>query len=106
MTDARISFALPLIPHIRAGRKTLTYRAGCSPLQEGDLALITGTGIWIRITGRWQERFGSLALDDPRHEPYGNVTEKRRVFAEYYGREIGDDEEMTVLAFQVERTDD
>jgi hypothetical protein len=96
-----IGFAAHLMPLVRAGIKTLTYRAGekwrtVSPGQE----LNAGKAGRLIVTSVRQVAFGDLPVICPGHETYAGRHQMNSVFAGYYGRDIPDEEIMTVLEFR------
>lgn len=100
-----MGFDVALMPLVRSGAKTLTYRLGdkFADLHLGDdfRAVCPGEEpVGLYVTQRWPGKFGHLPLDDPRHEPYSSLEHMRTVFEGYYGRPVQDDEFVVVLAFE------
>jgi hypothetical protein len=103
-----ISFAPDLIPLILNGSKTLTYRLGdkYTFLNIGDTVTIrdsVSNKIYAvaEITEKSVILFGKLPIDRKGHEVYVSKEAQRKVFKQYYGRDIGDGESMLVLGFKI-----
>lgn len=103
-----ISFASDLIPLILNGSKTLTYRLGdkYASLNVGDMLNIRDSSSDMifaiaEVTEKSTVPFGELPIDRKGHEVYPSKDAQRKIFKQYYGRDIEDDELMLVLGFRI-----
>ena len=103
-----IGFSPDLIPLILDGTKTTTYRYGnkYTDLEVGSKVYIrnseTNENIAIvELTDKSIVKFKDLPLNTKGHEEYVSREEQQTTFKKYYGKEIGDDENMLVLRFNV-----
>lgn len=103
-----IGFAPNLVPLIKNGTKTLTYRVGdkYSFLEVGDRINVsdssTGETIAeVEIIEKSYTNFGNLPKDRKGHELYSSREKQRATFKKYYGRDILDSEKILILGFKV-----
>ncbi len=109
-TLTKIGFAHNLIKKILNGEKYKTYRYGDKyvHLNVGNKVIIwdsdTGKNVAIgEIINKSIVKFGDLPVKIIGHEPYASKKEQREIFKGFYGKEIGDDENMLVLEFKLVR---
>jgi hypothetical protein len=107
-----IKFAPNLVPLIKNGTKTLTYRIGdkYEYLEVGDIVMVQGGGerdgdvfAEIEITKKYHITFGKLSHESEGHEKYGSKQEMRDTFKKYYKIDIEDDQDILVLGFKVNK---
>lgn len=103
-----VGFAPDLVPLIKNGSKTLTYRVGDKYkfLKVGDKVPLmdSSTGevfAEVEVTEKSQTNFGWLPIDRKGHEIYQSKIEQRETFEKYYGKVITDNEKMLILGFRV-----
>lgn len=108
MKQKTIGFASKLVPLIKSGEKTLTYRLGekynfldvgdqiyaCNSATDEKLAL-------FKIVGKEKTTFAELPLDREGHEIYKSKEAQRKQFEKYYQREVVDGETAVILEFKV-----
>lgn len=106
-SDPAIGFAADLVPLVKNGTKTLTYRYGDKyeflkagdtiPVKDSSTEQVFGT---VEIVRTSFTTFGALPIDDPRHEPYESKEVQRSLFATYYGKVLEDSEKILVLEYK------
>jgi uncharacterized protein YhfF len=108
--DKTIKFAANLVPLIKNGTKTFTYRIGdkYEYLKMGDTVMVQEGGeadgevfAEVEITDKYHTTFGDLPYDRDGHERYFSKQEMRDTFKRYYRQEIEDNQDILVLAFKV-----
>ena len=108
--DKTVKFAANLVPLIKNGTKTFTYRVGdkYEYLKVGDTVMVQeGGGVdgnvfaEVEITDKYHTTFGNLAHNRDGHEKYSSKQEMRDTFKRYYKQEIEDSQDILVLAFKV-----
>lgn len=102
-----IKFDSKLVPLIKKGTKTLTYRFGSkfNSVKTGESLLAADNAgkpfAEIKILNKTFSRFKRLPLNSRGHEVYKSKQDQRKTFTKYYGREIKDNERVIVLSFKV-----
>ncbi len=110
-TNTTILFAPDLVPLVRAGSKTLTYR-----LDDDHLGfLMVGDRIEaedsasgevfaeLEIVEKRYTTFGELPIDRKGNVAHRTKEDQRAVFKGYYGRDIKDSDRVLVLGFRIVR---
>ena len=107
-TEKAIGFSHDLVPLVKSGEKTLTYRIGekWNFLEIGDRILTDDSSndtvfAELEIVGKEIGTFGTLHDDRDGHGVYESPEHRRETFKKYYGREIADDEPTTIFEFKV-----
>ncbi len=107
-SQVALSFAPNLVPLIQAGEKTLTYRLGqkYDSIQIGDLVQVKNSDTkevfaTVKILDKSWTTFLQFPIQQLGHEVYSTKDEQRKVFKDYYGRIITDEEPMLVFKFMV-----
>ena len=107
-TDTVLGFAPELVPLVKNGTKTLTYRLGnkWDFLEVGDVIATEDSSThevfaWLRIESKERGTFGTLRDDREGHEPYRSTEERRETFERYYGRPVLNDEPAIIFGFSV-----
>ncbi|MDD2786360.1 MAG: ASCH domain-containing protein [Patescibacteria group bacterium] len=107
-TDIILGFAAKLVPLVKDGSKTLTYRLGdkYSFLKSGDTILVEDSSTnqpfaEIEVTSVSRTTFLDLPLDGKGHETYESKEKQRKEFEKMYKRPVADDETVIVIAFRV-----
>ncbi|MGA3193233.1 MAG: ASCH domain-containing protein [Minisyncoccia bacterium] len=104
---AVIKFAPELIPLIKNGSKTLTYRLGNKYdfISVGDTVILAendGKNVaTATIIEKSRMTFGKLPLNRVGHEVYRSEEEKTKTFEKYYSRQIHSQDEFIVLGFKI-----
>ena len=105
-----IKFAANLIPLIKNGAKTFTYRIGdkYEYLKKGDRVMVQEGGgndgvifAEVKITEKYHTTFASIPFNRNGHEKYSSKQEMRETFKRYYKQEIKDDQDFLVFGFKV-----
>jgi hypothetical protein len=103
-----IGFAKELVPLVKSGEKTLTYRLGTkyASLLIGDrmLAKDSSTGepfAEIEITNKAIATFGELPTERDGHEKYQSKEAMRATFRKYYDQEVTDDSPIVIVGFKL-----
>lgn len=103
-----IGFAPELVPLIKNGQKTLTYRLGekYNYLKIGDSipfrnSVTDEVFTEVIITEKSLISFKDLPINRAGHELYLSKEEQKKVFKKYYSREVDDSEQVLVLGFKV-----
>lgn len=103
-----IGFAKDLVPLVKSGEKTLTYRLGdkYDYLKPGDKIQAKDSSTnkpfaKIEITAKQTISFGKLPIDKPGHEQYKSKDEMRKTFQKYYEQEVSDDSPVVILEFKL-----
>lgn len=103
-----IGFAKNLVPLVKSGEKTLTYRLGIkyADLQVGDKikAKDSSTGkpfAEIEIIDKQLTTFSELPINKPGHEQYQSREEMRKTFQKYYEQEVADDKPIVIIEFKL-----
>jgi len=55
----------------------------------------------VEIVEKSYTSFGELPIDRQGHEKYSSKDEQRKVFHQYYGKDISDEEKILVLGFKL-----
>ena len=105
------SFAPELIPLIREGSKTLTYRLDDDQLdylKVGDRVQVedSSTGqvfAELEITHKSYTTFGELPIDRTGNVAHSTKEAQRAMFRGYYNREVPDSDRVLILGFRVLR---
>lgn len=105
--NSAIGFASELVPLIKTGKKTLTYRYGDKYefLKVGDEIDIKDSGTGeifgrVKIIEMSNTTFDQLPIDRIGHEAYKNKKEQKQIFEKYYG-EIKDNDKILILGFEL-----
>lgn len=105
-----IGFAKELVPLIRKGEKTLTYRIGdkYKYLEAGDIILTNNSSTnevfaELEIVSKKNVIFGELPISKKGHETYSSRSEMKHTFEKYYQMEIEDSAPVIVLEFKVKK---
>lgn len=105
-----LGFAEDLVPLVKDGSKTLTYRLGLkySFLKPGDRFLVEDTATHlpfaeIEILDVSQTSFIELPIDRPGHEVYVSKEAQRKIFEGFYSIQVKDTDLLLVLEFKVVR---
>lgn len=105
-----LGFAEELIPLVKDGSKTRTYRLGLKYefLQKGDTLLIEDSSTHlpfgeIEIVGITKMSFLDLPIDQRGHETYFSKEEQRQVFERFYKRAVFDNDPVIIIEFKVVR---
>lgn len=105
-----LGFAGELVPLLKDGSKTLTYRLGLKYdfLQKGDTLLAEDSSTHlpfaeIEIVGVTKTSFIDLPIDRQGHECYSSKEEQRQTFERFYKRTILDDDPVIIIEFKVLR---
>ncbi len=107
-TEKSIGFAPKLVPLVKDGSKTLTYRWGDKYdfLNVGDTILVRDSSTdkvfgEVKITEKSYTTFTDLPLDREGHEAYPSKERQREIFAQYYGRPISNADKILILGFEL-----
>ncbi len=109
MSDNTISigFAANLVPLIKNGSKTLTYRIGnkYALLNVGDSISISNSSnneifADIEITEKSYTTFKDLPIDRVGHEIYESKQKQKETFEKYY-KTVNDNDKILVLGFKL-----
>lgn len=107
VTITSIGFAHNLVPLIKNGSKTLTYRVGdkYSFLNVGDCIFIGDSSnqtdfAEVEITEKTFTTFKDLPINREGHEKYTSKEQQREIFNTYYG-DVSDNEKILILGFKV-----
>lgn len=107
-TDKSIGFAPNLVPLIKNGAKTLTYRLGNKYdfLDIGDFIELRNSKddkifAQVEIIKKSWTTFGELPIDRLGHEVYSSKNKQREVFNKYYGKDLEDNDKILVLGFKL-----
>jgi hypothetical protein len=105
-----LGFAENLVPSVKDGSKTLTYRLGFkyAYLKVGDHFLVENTATHIpfaeiEIMSVSQASFQDLPIDRPGHETYESKEGQRKIFEGFYGTRVKDEDPFLVFEFKVVR---
>lgn len=105
-----LGFAKSLVPLVKDGSKTLTYRLGekYAFLQSGDRLTVEDSSTHapfaeIEIIGVSKTTFADLPINRQGHEIYSSKTEQRKVFEGFYKRPVDDMEQVLIIEFKVLR---
>lgn len=105
-----LGFAEELVPLVKDGSKTLTYRLGLKYdfLQNGDTFLIEDSSTHlpfaeIEIVGTAKTSFIDLPIDRRGHEAYSSKEEQRQTFERFYKRTVLDNDPVIIIEFKVLR---
>ncbi len=109
--DTTILFAPNLVPLVRAGSKTLTYRLDDDHLdflRVGDTieAEDSASGevfAELEIVEKRYTTFGELPIDRKGNIAHHTKEAQRAVFRGYYGRDIQDSDRVLILGFRIAR---
>ena len=103
-----IGFAPNLVPLIKKGTKTLTYRVGdkYGYLKVGDKILFKNSENnkvvgELEITETNWTTFKDLPIDRQGHEIYPSKQAQKDTFKKYYKQDIKDNEPILVLGFKL-----
>lgn len=103
-----IGFAPELVPLIKNGIKTFTYRIGdkYNFLKAGDRIKIRDSSndtifAEVEIIKKTFLPFKDLPIDRKGHEVYKSKQHQRQIFKKYYKKIISDEEKMLILEFKV-----
>lgn len=106
--NSSIGFASDLVPLIINGFKTLTYRLGDKydflNIDDEIMVKDSQTGrlfAKVKIIDKSRTLFKKLPIDRKGHEAYSSKEEQKKVFEKYYNKNVGDDDKVLVLGFQV-----
>ncbi len=106
--DISIGFAPNLVPLIKNGSKTFTYRVGSKYafLNVGDTLFVRNSQTSknfaeVEIIKKSVTTFGDLPIDTIGHEVYSSKSEQKDIFQRYYKRKISADEKVLILGFKV-----
>lgn len=95
----QIGFAPALVPLVKSGQKTKTYRLGDKYdfLTVGDVIQTNDSGTGqvfanLKITDKSYTTFRDLPITEDGHEIYKSKEDQRKLFEKYYGREVKEDE--------------
>jgi len=109
--DKSIGFASNLVPLIKDGTKTLTYRLGekYDFLKVGDFIDVRDSEddkvfAQVEITETSETLFKDLPIDRKGHEVYFSKDEQKETFKKYYGKDLKDEDKILVLGFKVIRS--
>lgn len=111
-SDKSIKFASNLVPLIKDGTKTLTYRIGdkYEYLEVGDTVMVQEGGekdgdvfAEVEITQKYHTTFGELSHEADGHEKYASKKEMRETFKKYYKLQAKDDQDILVRGFKVKK---
>lgn len=98
-----IGFASNLVPLVKNGEKTLTYRLGgrYDFLEVGDFIQTYDSATnqpfgTLEILNKSLTKFKDLPLNRPGHENYETEAQKRQTFESYYGK-VEDDQPALIL---------
>ncbi|MFA6161641.1 MAG: ASCH domain-containing protein [Patescibacteria group bacterium] len=107
-TDIILGFAAELVPLVKDGSKTLTYRLGDKYgfLKNGDTILVKDSSTnqpfaEIEVANVSRTTFIDLPLDGKEHEKYESKEKQRQVFEKMYKRPVADNETVVVIGFRV-----
>ncbi|MGI8419797.1 MAG: ASCH domain-containing protein [Candidatus Levyibacteriota bacterium] len=107
MRNKSIGFAPDLVPLIKNGSKTLTYRLGdkYTFLQIGDVIEVHDSSTdevfaQVKIIEKSFTTFQDLPIDRVGHEIYLSKERQKETFQKYY-RTVHDDDAVLLLGFQV-----
>ena len=105
-----LGFAEELVPLVKDGSKTLTYRLGFKYdfLQNGDTFLIENSATHIpfaeiEIIRTIKTSFIDLPIDRRGHETYSSKEEQRQTFERFYKRTVLDNDPAIIIEFKVLR---
>ena len=105
-----LGFAKQLVPLVKDGSKTLTYRLGekYTFLKSGDRLMVEDSSTHtpfaeIEIVGVSKMAFADLPIDRHGHEVYASKSEQRKVFEGFYKRTVDDTEQVLIIEFKVLR---
>lgn len=108
MTDALfLGFAPQLVPLVKSGRKTMTYRLGdkYTSVKPGDVLPVKNSGDGklfgqVIISNISTTTFKELPINRNGHEGYASKDEQRAKFEIYYGRSVVDEEPVIILEYK------
>lgn len=105
-----LGFAEELVPLVKDGSKTLTYRLGLKYdfLQNGDTLLIEDSSTHIpfaeiEIIEMTKTSFVDLSIDRRGHEVYSSKEEQRQTFERFYKKAVSDNDPVIIIEFSVLR---
>lgn len=105
-----LGFVKQLVPLVKEGTKTLTYRLGekYAFLQSGDRLIAENSSTHtpfaeIEIIEVSKTTFADLPIDRHGHEAYASKSEQKKIFEGFYGRPINDAEPALAIEFKVLR---
>lgn len=105
-----LGFAEELVPLVKDGSKTLTYRLGLKYdfLQKGDTLLIEDSTTHhlfaeIEIISITKTSFIDLPIDRQGQECYSSKEEQRQTFERFYKRTVSDNDSVIIIEFKVLR---
>ncbi len=105
-----LGFAEELVPLVKDGFKTLTYRLGVKYdfLQNGDTFLIEDSSTHlpfaeIEIVEVTKTSFIDLPVDRRGHGTYSSKEEQRQAFERLYKRTVLDNDPVIIIEFKVLR---
>lgn len=108
--QAVFGFAGSLVPLVKDGSKTLTYRLGdkYAFLKNGDRLMVEDSSTHIpfaeiEIIEVSRTTFADLPIDRHGHEAYASKSEQRAVFEGFYKRPVNDEEQVLIIEFKVLR---
>lgn len=103
-----IGFAKDLVPLIKNGSKTLTYRLGDKYefLKIGDRIMVKDSSTQknfaeVEIIEVDTVLFKDLPIDREGHEKYSSKDEQKKIFERYYPGEVEDDTKVLILGFKI-----
>lgn len=107
-SNQAIGFAPNLVPLVKNGTKTFTYRIGPKYefLEVGDIISVKDSSTQevfskVEVTEKSFTTFSQLPTSRDGHESYQSKEEQRQTFKKYYGKEISDDEKIIVIGFKI-----
>lgn len=105
-----LGFANELVPLVKDGSKTFTYRLGhkWGFLKKGDILSIENTSTHlpfaeIEIVEVSGTLFADLPIDRLGHEHYSSKEDQRKIFETYYQKPVLDSDPVLVIEFKVLR---
>ena len=105
-----LGFAEELVPLVKDGSKTLTYRLGLKYdfLQKDDTLLVENSATHIpfaeiEIIGTTKTSFIDLPIDRRGHDTYSSKEEQRQTFERYSKRPVLDNDDVIMIEFKVLR---
>jgi len=106
-SDKAIGFAKDLVPLVKDGSKTLTYRLGekYEFLQVGDTINVKDSSTEqvfgeVEIAEKSITTFKDLPIDRKGHEKYPTKEVQRKTIEKYYNK-VEDDDKVLILGFKL-----